>query len=224
MFERTKIPVLFLLGLITACASDTTAPAASASSRAPSLGKAVAPTNPTATWELPLSSAGLGLVSDRQFPDATTTYSLYENATCSVSTKIFYYGGSGDATLQTNNPTAKSRTCAGRQMSVVYPVGDVVYPSGGIETMQVFLNIHNIANDTTTIPIGATVERALALNPTQAERCDAWRWGALAGGDNVLVQRLDTRTFHVRRNANALLTFLGSCSRGACRSMRRFHR
>ena len=197
MFGRMKVPVLFLLGLITACTADTTAPDATTSSLAPLLGKVVAPANPTAAWKIPLSSAGLGLVSDRLFPDATTTYSLYEDGVCSVTTRIFYYGGSGDATLQTNNPTAKIRTCAGRTMSVVYPVGDVVYPGGGVETMQVFLNIHNIANDTTTIPVGATVERALALNPTQTERCDAWRWGTLAGGDDVLVQRLDARTFHV---------------------------
>ena len=82
-------------------------------------------------------------------------------------------------------------------MSIVYPAGDVVYPNGGIETMLVFMNLRNIANDTTTIPIGSTVERTLVLNPTQTERCDAWRWSVLGGGDNVLVNRMDASTYHV---------------------------
>lgn len=197
MTGRSGLSSIVLAVVITACAGEATAPTANVASRAPSLGKVVAPTNPTATWKLPLSAGGLGLISDGQFVDGSNTYSLYENGVCSVTTQIFYYGGSGDATLQTNNPRAKDRSCAGRHMSLVYPVGDVVYPNGGLETMPVFLNLRNIANDTTTISIGATVERAFVLNPTQTERCDAWRWGALAGGDNVLVTRIDASTFHV---------------------------
>ena len=179
-----------------ACTEPATSPRLDSSYRTIASGKVVGPTNPASTWKLPLNSSGLGLVSDGLFPDAGNSYSLYENGVCSVSSQIFYYG-SGDATVQTNNPTAKSRICSGRTMSVVYPVGDVVYPNGGVETMLVFANLRNIASDTTTIAVGSTVERALALNPTQTERCDAWRWGALAGGDNVLVNRIDASTYHV---------------------------
>jgi hypothetical protein len=197
MFKPVHLSLLSAALFLAACSESATAPQLSNSARAPEFGKSVAPTNPGATWKLPISAAGLGLVSDGLFADASNTYSLYQNGVCSVSAQIFYYGGSGDATVQTNNPTAKSRSCSGRTMSLVYPAGDIVYPSGGVETMQVFMNLHNIANDTTTIPIGSTVERALVLNPTQTERCDAWRWGALAGGDNVLVNRVDASTYHV---------------------------
>lgn len=197
MFDRSQFPFFAGIFLLVGCNELSTSPQISSTALVPSFGKVVAPTNPAATWKVPLSSSGLGLVSDGLFADPTSTYSLYDNGVCSVATQIFYYGGSGDATLQTNKPTAKTRGCAGRQMSIVYPVGDVVYPNGGVETMQVFINLRNIANDTTTIPIGSTVQRAMAVNPTQTERCDAWRWGSLAGGDNVLVNRLDATTYHV---------------------------
>jgi hypothetical protein len=150
------------------------------------------------TWKLPLNSTGLGLRSDGLQNDGV--YSSYETGVCSVSGGIFN-GSSGDGTLQTNNPTAKSRTCSGRTMTVVYPTGDPVYPAGGTETMLVFLNIHNISSQTTIIPVGYgnRVLRQLSLNPTQKQRCDAWRWAnnSTLPGDFVWVERMDATTFHV---------------------------
>ena len=159
---------------------------------------AIKPHPVASSWMLPLNSTGLGLRSDGAQSDGT--YSVYSDSVCSVSSAILE-GGSGDAIMQTNNPTRKQRTCSGRTMTVVYPPGDVVYPNGGTETMLVFLNIRNISNLTTTIPIGYAnrVERQLALNPTQTERCDAWRWANTASipGDYVWVERMSLTTYHV---------------------------
>jgi len=150
------------------------------------------------TWKLPLNSAGLGLKSDGLQNDGV--YSAYDNGVCSVSSGIFN-GSSGDGTMQTNNPAAKVKNCSGRTMTVAYPAGDPVYPAGGTETMAVFLNIHNISNVSTIIPVGYgnRVLRQLALNPTQRERCDAWRWAntSTLPGDYVWVERVNATTYHI---------------------------
>jgi hypothetical protein len=156
----------------------------------------VKPHTVTATWQLPLSSTGLGLRSDGAQSDGT--FSNYADGVCSVSAVIFTTG-SGDATVQTNKPTAKTRTCQ-RTMTLVYPVGDPAYPSGGTETMQVFINAHRISNDTALVAVGYAnrVERGFAVNPTQKQRCDAWRWtDSNYAGDKVWVERISATRFHV---------------------------
>ena len=154
---------------------------------------------PTSSWKLPLDDANLGLRSDHL--QSSGAYSVYADGVCGVTGKIFVGGGSGDATMQTNNPRTKNTQCNGpRKMTVVYPVGDLVYPSGGSETMPVFLNLRNISNDTTVIASGYEnrVQRILSLNPSQSQRCDAWRWSDLGvAGDRVWVERLDATTYHV---------------------------
>ena len=164
-------------------------------------------TNPRTAWKLPLNGAGLGLVSDGAFAEGS--YSVYSDGVCGVTGQVFTGDGSGDATLQTNNPRAKDNSCpsGARKMTVVYPAGDVAYPGGGTETMLVFLNVRNIWNGTTDIPVGQRQLRMLALNPTQTERCDAWRWtdetlnGVTFSGDRVWVERLPDeggkRQYHV---------------------------
>jgi hypothetical protein len=157
---------------------------------------AVTPHAIPSTWKLPLNSAGLGLVSDGAQSDGS--YSLYDDGVCGVSSGVLL---SGDMTIQTNNPTRKTRTCSGRTMTLVYPAGDPVYPTGGRETMLVFMNLHNISSDTTTILTGYAnrVLRHLALNPAQKQRCDAWRWQSAPGiaGDKVWVERMSATTYHV---------------------------
>src|SRR5688500_1005667 len=113
---------------------------------APVFAKPVA--DPGPLWRLPLDDAGLGLVSDRR--QQSGIFSVYEDGVCGVTGKIFT-GGSGDATLQTNNPRQKNTTCqTARTMSLVYPTGDPVYPAGGVETMLVFVNPRNIPYSITT--------------------------------------------------------------------------
>lgn len=182
--------------VITGCQPETTAPAL-VPPTAPLFGKNTA-TNATSVWKLPIQAAGLGLVSDGRQSDGI--YSTYEDGVCGVTGKIFTTG-SGDATIQTNNPRAKNTTCqTARTMTAVYSVGDPVYPDGGTETMLVFVNLRNISNATTTIGVGHLnrVQRILSLNPTQTERCDAWRWSDEGvAGDKVWVERVNTTTYHV---------------------------
>jgi len=195
---RSTCTALLLATLVVALACDESPNSPideSGYALVPSYAKEVA--SPTASWRIPLADNGLGLVSDGAFGDGT--YSVYDNGVCSVTTKIFT-AGSGDATLQTNNPVGKTKGCGGRAMTVRYPVGDPVYPNGGSETMPVFLTLHNISNSTTTISIGYAnrVERQLSLNPTQNERCDAWRWSSVqVPGDYVWVERISSTTYHV---------------------------
>lgn len=161
--------------------------------------------NPNTRWRLPLDGAGLGLVSDGR--EQENGFSKYEHGVCGVTGTIFVGTGSGDATLQTNNPRAKDTKCVARKMTVVYPVGDPVYPNGGTETMLVFLNLRNILNNTTDMDVGKPELRILSLNPTQTERCDAWRWSnethnnVTHTGDKVWVARLadvnGKRRYHV---------------------------
>jgi len=196
----TLIPIAAAVCVLAGCQSDVTAPENAKAPLTLAFGKSTVQ-NATATWKLPLDTSGLGLISDGQFSNGTS--SVFDDGVCGVTTQIFNATGSlsGDATLQTNNPGAKARGCAQypRKMSLVYPVGDPQYPSGGTETMAVFLNVRNIANPTTVIPIGYAnrVQRHFAINPTQTTRCDAWRWSSNLSGDDVWVERMDVRTYHV---------------------------
>ncbi len=194
------IPIAASACLLAGCQSDLTYPQNPGAPSAPALGKSTT-TNATATWKLPLNTSGLGLISDGQYSDVTS--SVYDDGVCGVTTQIFNATGSlsGDATLQTNNPSAKSNRCAQypRKMTLVYPVGDLQYPNGGTETMAVFLNVRNIANPTTVIPVGYLnrVQRHFTVNPSQSTRCDAWRWSSELSSDDVWVERMDARTYHV---------------------------
>ena len=194
MYMKSRF-IIAIAALISAC-SESTSP--SNPSISPSLGKMPAPSNATSTWKLPMVTAGLGLTSDGRESDGT--FSNYSDGVCGVTSTIFT-DGSGDATVQTNNPRAKNSTCqSARTMTLVYGAGDPTYPNGGTETMEVFLNLHNISNSTTTIAVGYAnrVERQLGLNPTQRERCDAWRWtNTSVPGDPVWVERIDATTYHV---------------------------
>jgi hypothetical protein len=195
-----KAPTLIAIAAgitMTACSTSEVVSPTRQNVLAPGLAKSTV-VDPATSWLLPVADAALGLRSDHAQADAT--YSAYSDGDCGVTGRIFL-GGSGDATLQTNNPRVKNQQCLGpRKMTLVYPIGDPSYPAGGSETMPVFLNLRNIANSTTTIGVGYSnrVTRMLSLNPTQAERCDAWRWTDDGqAGDKVWVERVDATTYHV---------------------------
>ena len=196
-----------LLGmvLLVAGCSDTTSPVQ------PSEPLYAKPTgeggtsNPKTIWKLPFGTdTGLGLVGDGYYPDGTTL-SNYEDGVCGVTSTIFL-DGSNDGTMQTNNSRHKPRNCNPyalsiypRKVTVVYPAAEARQP----ETMEAFLNARNIG----TIPAGQRALRILSLNPTQTERCDAWRWSdethnnVTHTGDKVWVERLadvdGKRRYHI---------------------------
>jgi hypothetical protein len=158
------------------------------------------PKDPTATWMIPLNDADLALKSDGQFGDGT--YSSYVDGVCNVATRLFATtqgSNSGDAVVRTDGPT-KGKSCK-RSFTLRYP-------DGVSETVQSFNNLRALQNTTTFIPVGATERRLLILNPgalATGTRCDRLLFGRGdlntengVGSDNVLVTRIDARTWRVQ--------------------------
>ena len=162
-----KISTLLGMIAVTALAAACSDQALLPTSTSPGLTLADAKvSDPTATWMIPLNATGLAFQSDGLYGNGT--YSLYANGVCTVSTTIFY-GGSGDATIQTNTP--KGHGC-GRQFKYVYP-------DGTSETLANYPGVFNltaIENATYSIPIGTTVPRHLNLGGTTA-RCGGIHFG-----------------------------------------------
>ena len=157
--------------------------------------------DPTATFLLPTADAALGLRSDGLFTSGAS--SVYANGVCGVKGKIFATGAanSGDATLQTNNPTFSDRKCASYPRKMTLAFSD-----GVAETIPIFMNVRQVQNTVAWIPVGATVKRAFAINPTQRTRCDILIWsrerqsdpGVEFPGDSVLVTRMAADTWRVQ--------------------------
>ncbi|CAN5912855.1 hypothetical protein BH11GEM1_BH11GEM1_02290 [soil metagenome] len=198
--KTIRIPGLFALAMtLGGCAGESTTTAPSRlSATAPSYGRTVTVSDPTATFKFPLADAGLSLKSDGLYSDGTS--SVYANGVCGTSAKIFATpaaSNSGDATLQTTGP--KGRNC-GRVVTLHYS-------DGVSETIPVFMNVNKIENTTYSIAVGSTVTRRLGINPVQATRCDFLTFGtrsdgAGAGSDSVLVTRLDASSWHVQSQPN----------------------
>jgi hypothetical protein len=155
--------------------------------------------DPQATILFPLADASLGLKSDHLYGDGT--YSRYAHNVCGVDAKIFAtleYSNSGDAVMQTNNPRFSDRKCANYPRTLTFVYGD-----GLVETTSIFMNVRNIANTTTMIPVGATAMKGFSVGLGQSARCDALLWstvrqGVPVPGDQVLVTRTAVDTWHVQ--------------------------
>jgi len=175
--------------------------------------------DPTATLKLPLADGGLAVRSDHLFGDGS--YSVYADAVCSVTAKIFATTEtsptpSGDAVITMSYP--KGRSC-GRTISVTYP-------DGFADTLAAFINVNRLqSNDPSTIiPVGGSGLRRLILgfqtttlgNPNSG-RCGRVIFGdngsVGAGTDMLLVTRLNATTWHVQSqpapNTRALCEQLG---------------
>lgn len=154
--------------------------------------------DPTSIWYLPLNDSGLSFKSDYQFSDST--YSVYQDGVCNVSSQIFATDslGSGDATANTQATGKCSRTFT------------LTYPDGFVETDGGWLNLTEIENRSFLMPIGATMERQLhiALSnhntlSNNGTRCAGLVFGygvfndIAQGSDSVLVTRIDASTWHV---------------------------
>jgi hypothetical protein len=156
-------------------------------------------TDPTATYRFPLADASLNIKSDGAFSDGT--YSVFANGVCGVEAKIFAtadLSNSGDATLGTNGPRSKDRSCP------AYPRRfTVVFPDGITETTASFSNLREIENTTYTIPVGSTVKRAFHMGVATSARCEGLVWSAIRTGtpipgDSVLVTRTAVDSWHVQ--------------------------
>ena len=197
---RKPFVVLVLLAA-AGCTEQSTSPdprriAMSAAKSPPS------PTDPTASWLIPLNDAGLSLRSDHA--DGNGTYSVYANGVCGVNTTIFATtekssNPSGDATITVGGKGKCSREFT------------VAYPDGVTESVGSFNNLNTIETPTYAIPIGQTVKRRLVFNPAQvnanSSRCGTLYFGARlrtgpsVGGDSLLVTRMNDSTWQVESQA-----------------------
>jgi len=185
---RASLLVVSAVVALVACSPDVSAPLSDEASLARG-----GPTDPTATWMIPLDDGGLAFRSDHNPQYAVGGNSVYQNGQCGVEAKIFattQYSNSGDATIQTKAP--KGKTC-GRLFTLVYP-------DASTETLASFNNLRDLQSTTSVIPVGATVLRVLAINPgvlaNNPSRCGRLLFG-VNGGDMVQVTRVDLRTWHV---------------------------
>ena len=194
---------LSLIALLAAAACVEPSPTAAVES--PLMGKAPTVSDPTADYFFPVTATS-GFVSD----GATVSdgYSVYANGVCGVTGKLFATtaaSNSGDATLQTDNPAAKPRSCA------LYPRKFTVrYASGTVDTRPGFMNLREIQNTTYSIPIGETRLRVLALTLSgSGTGCNSLRWaevnqGIATGANLVAVTRVDASTWSVKSQASPL--------------------
>ena len=162
------------------------------------------PTDPTATFWFPLADAELGLQSDHLFTSGDS--SAYASGVCGVSSKMFATtaaSNSGDATMQTDNPTNKAHNCSAypRKLHLILrdDGGNVVTQA----TTTMFMNVHDLENTTDIIPIGGPpVLRGFALS--EDPHCNGLRWTLVkpdqtpSGADQVLVTRTSANTWAVQ--------------------------
>jgi hypothetical protein len=191
---HTMLPVVLALAL-GACAADIPTVRALAPDD-PAFAKP-GPIDPTASFEFPLTDAGLGLRSDHKY--ASGDVSVYAEGVCGVHAKIFATNGasgSGDAIMNTEDPAYRNRKCPDYPRMLTVDFGN-----GTVRTTTVFLNVFAVQNDFSKIDVGNTVKRAMGLG---GAGCDGLAWravlqdGTITGADSVLVTRTSARTWTVQ--------------------------
>lgn len=186
--------------LVAACSStDIATPASTPAAQEPAFSNATN-SHPSSTWEIPLDDANLSLKSDRTYPDATGTYSVYAPGVCSFGSTMFTTG-SGDDTFSFNYP--KSGRC-GRTWTVSYPDGftETLAYGGGVQVLEKIGGF--------TIPIGGQALRHFRFaattgssgNPVASRCSQGLVFGPngsnpALGSDSVMVTRVDARTWDV---------------------------
>ena len=195
---RLSPPLTLLLVLAAACSDGATDPTQIAASASRAARPGAGPTDPAASWLLPLDATGLAVRSDGAFADGSGN-SVYADGVCGISGTIFATtanSNSGDATLQTGNGKSCSRSFR------------LVYPDGASESVQFFNNLKLVQSSTSIIPLNTTVKRHLNISTaaTRNSRCGRLFFGAgVAGGgvgsDSVLVTRTSASTWLVESQA-----------------------
>ncbi|MFN2602921.1 MAG: hypothetical protein ABR582_09230 [Gemmatimonadaceae bacterium] len=172
-----------VLAIAVSSCGDPSAPQQLVSNPQIRLGRSTV-SDPVPTWKFPLTDAALSVKSDRQYSDGS--YSVYAAGVCGLTGGFFATtagSNSGDVTLNLGS----QRKC-GRKLTISYDDGFVETSAG------LFLNLHDVENSTSSIPIGSTAQKFLAIHYTA--RCDVLQFGKDANSDNVLVTRVDAHTWH----------------------------
>ena len=151
--------------------------------------------DPLASFHFPVGAA-VDVRSDDLYQ--TAGYSVYSTGVCGVYAKMYATGSlasGGDATMQTNNNRYRDHKCPAYPRTLT-----LTYSDGVVETAPVFMNVRNVQSGISSIGIGATVKRALAI---QTPRCEQLLWSSVRQGvpipaDSVLVTRLASDTWRVQ--------------------------
>src|SRR5688572_2011803 len=109
MTKQTRVLCAAALAVLAACADNQ----AGNEILSPQFAKPAAPSDPVSSWLIPHAATGLAFSSDGAF--AAGGYSVYENGKCGVTSKIFATiaaSNSGDAIMQTDNPSNRDRKCS----------------------------------------------------------------------------------------------------------------
>ena len=186
---RKAISMVALVALVAACSSGDggTAPL---TPHGPTLGKAPAQTDPTATFWFPLADGALGLQSDHAAAYTSGDSSAYADGVCGVDSKIFATtaaSNSGDAIMQTDDPRNGDRKCKSYPRKLHLILRD---DGGSIVTQlssTVFMNVHDVQNTTDIIAIGSSLARGLTLS--EDPHCDGLRWTLVMPDPDDTVRR-----------------------------------
>jgi hypothetical protein len=184
------VPASALIAAGLVACSDASSPSrATAPDPELRLGKAVTPSNPTATVKVPLAADAFSVRSDGKYSDGT--YSVYADGVCGITGTIFLTG-SGDAVVDGGNPRYADKKCVNypRKMSVFYPDGSSEVISG------VEVAVQELETSSYVIPVGSAALRHFHVR-TSTTRCDGVHWGTF-GGDSAMVTRTTTNTWHVQ--------------------------
>jgi hypothetical protein len=159
--------------------------------------------DPNTDWYFPVGTAAptVGLRSDGLYLD--NGFSVYGHGVCGVTSKIFATtaaSGSGDATMQTDNPNARDRKCAAYPRTLTIAYGDRT------DRAPAFANVREVQSPTSSIPVGATQLRGLAINLSgSGHRCAQLRWNDVVQNgtmtvpaDKLNVSRLSASTWLVK--------------------------
>ena len=198
--HRISSRLSLLVVLLAGCSENAVSPATEQPVLRPG------PTDPTATWLIPLDDAGLALRSDGNATYSGGTNSVYANGVCGVSTRIFATtagSNSGDATLQ----TGKAKNCS-RQFILRYP-------DAATESVLTVNNLNILQNTGYAIPIGTTVKRRLIVAPgalqNNPSRCGRVLFGpngtVSPGSDSLNVTRIDAQTWQVQSHPDSNMAY-----------------
>lgn len=151
-------------------------------------------TDPTAAWIIPALGEG-------QHVGVDARGTAYESRVCGVNAKIFATheaSGSGDAILHTNNPKFKSRGCS---RVVRFSLGGASYE------LDAFINVSRLHEPSGGIPVGGTVQRRMALDPSGGPCSRLLFDGGTNGSAMVEVQRTAANTWIVRTAPGAATAY-----------------
>lgn len=209
------ITAVLLVAAASACGTEPNRVTAPRNSDTPDLAKAPAPSQASLTWFMP-ATGELGVRGDglAAYTDASG-FTRYKDGECVYSAMMFT-GGSGDAVMNSSNPSYKPKNCGSAYpRSVVFtlyvadPVTGALTPSGLSYQNPPYLIVLAIQNSTRVMPVGGAWELHDA-GSNDYGRCGRLAFrpylegGAFVGADQLMVRRAASDTWEVQSQPNTV--------------------